>query len=292
MKESCILALGFLRAGDVYYEPLFYHRIQERLYLKAFLESFVRFVVFVLAISTILLIDNDNILFDLSFIAFSNLVITFYAIFRNAPSGLSCKNIGFFKDISFGVSACIASVVINIPRYTLSSADKLDLAFYSNILTCVLGGGLFYITLGNMLFAQFTKIGRRGLCKFLSVVLVITVFGVVFSFLILECFSKISELIIKILIGVKYVGYSPCLPYFSAFFFALFLQHCVNSIYISLNMKKFLLFYNIILMVVLTVYLLNFVPLVAMDTITATFYITVIFLFLAVLHLSLCFKRA
>ena len=290
-KEFCILALAFIRVSDVFYEPLFYHRVQERLYSKAFFESLIRFVVFILAVYAVLLTGYKNILFDLIFIALSNLIITLFILFRNVPSVVSEQNIKIFHDISLGVSACVASVVINIPRYTLSFADKLDLAFYSNILTCVLGGSLFYITLGNMLFAQYSKTGPRGFCKFLCIVVVISLIGIVLSLETFKYFDRFNELLIKILIGIKYVGYSQCLPYFSAFFFALFLQHSVNSIYISMSMKKFLLFYNIISAFILTIVLLYFVPIKAMDTIRATFFITISFLFVAVVHLFFCLKR-
>ena len=289
-NEPSILAVAFFRAGDLFYEPLFYERIRKELFKKAFIETLARFAFFLFTLSAVFIFEFRSTFLAVITLAFANAAITTAALAFNFKPTVDPTHSSPFTDLPLGLSAFIASIAVNIPRYVLADAEPLDLAFYSNILTCILGGSLIYTTLSNMLFAKMVSAGNYGLKRFLRISVFLTFLGTTVSFLLFNYYEQLSLELTAILLGKNYIIYSHLAAYFSIFFFLLFLQHAVNSIYIAVNFRKFVLVYNLISAGLLTAVLTFCTPHTASDVIRTTVLLTAALLATAILilyrHLS------
>lgn len=273
-KELSIIAVALFRAGDFFYEPLFYSRVKNGLFKIAFSEAFIRFVFFVGTLSAIFSEDVRDLSFSIFILALFNCIITIAIFIVNTDLKLWPINGGALSDVILGVGAFIASISVNIPRYVLVGAEPLDLAFYSNMLTCLLGGSLIYTTLSNMLFSEMADAGIYGLRRYLGFSVLIAFFGAAMSLSLFVFSDKILLFLTKMVLGEKYVLYSHLVPYFLVFFFLLFLQHTVNSIYVALHFKFSVLYFNLIYAGLLLFFLVFIANNTAYDIIRITVLVT------------------
>ncbi|WP_256830131.1 hypothetical protein [Pseudomonas sp. Pse1] len=230
--SSLIIFWFFLyRCAEFLYEPFLCDRIRKGAYRMACMQSFLRFLVFS---SIVLVLFYQGV-------GLGNVLLALGAVF----SLLALKSIyvaftegAFSSDgLYLGVAAFLSSFIVNIPRYYVTEADPSFAAFYSSMLTLVLGGGLLYGAFNNYAFPKFSVSGKSGAFKFLNVSMGVFVVGLLLSFLLFSS-DVISSLFLQLFLGEKYLQYSGLVIGFAVFYFVLYFHAALNFLFVYFGLGR------------------------------------------------------
>lgn len=231
LSSQIVFWFFLYRCAEFLYEPFMCDGIKKGSYRKVFLSTLLRFVLFssiVLVmlytgagLSTVLLVVG---------VVFSLLAFQFIPV---AFDGGKYS----FDEIFLGGAAFFSSVIVNIPRYFVSGAESSFAAFYSSMLTLVLGGGLLYGAFNNYFFPRFSASGKSGALTFLNVSAGIFLAGSVLSYFLFSG-VVIPELFLGIFLGDKYLQYSGFVIGFAFFYFVLFFHAALNFLFVYLGLAR------------------------------------------------------
>lgn len=197
----------------------------------ACMQSMLRFLVF----ASIVLVMSyertglENVLLVLGVVfSFFSLKSIYVAFTEGVFSGS-----GFY----LGVAAFLSSFIVNIPRYYVMEADPSFAAFYSSMLTLVLGGGLLYGAFNNYVFPKFSASGKGGALKFLNISMGIFVVGLLLSFSLFSS-DVIASLFLHLFLGEKYLQYTELVIGFAAFYFVLYFHAALNFLFVYFGLGR------------------------------------------------------
>lgn len=219
------------RCAEFLYEPILCEGIRAGRYRNIFMSTLFRFVLFSVIVFVSLYIGTGlEITLLVVGVVFSFLIIKFIAIaFDGGVAG--------WGGIVLGAAAFFSSLIVNIPRYFVVGADASFAAFYSGMLTLVLGGGLLYGAFNNYFFPKFVSLGKSGVLKFLNVSVGVFLCGILLSF---SLFSGvlIPKLFVATFLGDKYVVYFSLVMGFACFYFVLYFHAALNFIFVFLDFAR------------------------------------------------------
>lgn len=248
-----LFALAFVRVGDFLYEPRFYGHAKAARLRALSAENAARFLVFVLAVLMVHVLDIGSITFELVAIGALNTGVAVLTVARAMNWVPISRGRSWCSGMFLGAAAFAASVAVNVPRYFLVSGDPSELAFYSNMLTLVLGGSLVYIALSNTLLVRYAASGREGLFQYLKAAVLVTAVAIILSFALFSTELGLSSVVVAVFLGEKYIPFVGLVAYFAVYYSLLFLQHSLNSVLISLKKNTHVLIGNVFLLVLLAV---------------------------------------
>ena len=237
MREPLVFVFSLFRVGDFLYEPLFYELIKGAKGRRLFVEGVIR-VFFLVLGGGVCLFYGLGIVETVFWLAVVNGVFVLLK-FRGNWRGGALKSLAIGRSSHFlGGSALLASMCVNVPRYSLPSSEPGDLAAYSNMLTLVMGGTLLFGVVNNVIFARSSKLGFEGVVGFLRKSLFFSALGVIFSLVFVGFDGYFSRLFVMIFFGDGYSGYSSLVFGFSVFYFILYLQNSLNCAYIYAGLER------------------------------------------------------
>jgi O-antigen/teichoic acid export membrane protein len=250
LQEPIVIVFALYRVGDFLYEPFFFDLIRQAHMGKVFTQSLIRFLLQFMCVGLGLYLSAD-ILIAVSLLALINML---YSISKVARCW-GVLSLGFsrqyFSGFFLGVGALIAAVCINLPRYFLSNGRVEDLAVYSNLLTLVMGGTLLFGSVNNVVFARASSLGLKGVFVFLNRSMIVTLLGVVLSFMFVVFDSALSKLFVGVFLGSKYSTYYSLIVGFSVFYFVLYMQNSLNLVYLYVGREKDFMVGSTVLLVML-----------------------------------------
>lgn len=259
---TAIPALALFRIADILFEPVFYEFSRAEKYLQSFVWSAVRFLVFCSGLLVLQLYSWEGVTDGLLFLSPWLIGFSVYAIHKNMNSALIFENWNlktvYFSESSLGLSALIASIVVNVPRYFIGKRNTFDLAFYSNMLTIVLGFSLFYIVLSNLLFGRMSSRGSSGVQRFFNLSLVAAFWCMVACIFLSWAGGGLELVFVDLAFGSKYRPNSDTVFLFFIFLVLLYLQNSINSVLIYFKRNRFILSANILLFFFVLISLLVF----------------------------------
>ncbi|VVP04578.1 hypothetical protein PS838_02997 [Pseudomonas fluorescens] len=219
------------RCAEFLYEPYLCDGIRKGVYRKVFLSTFIRFIIFASIVLVLLYVGAGLVAVLITIgVVFSLLAFKFVSV---AFDGGHASFGGFV----LGAAAFCSSVIVNIPRYFVTGADPSFAAFYSSMLTLVLGGGLLYGAFNNYFFPRLCASGRSGALMFLNISAAIFVTGLLVSYLLFSG-VVIPKLFLGVFLGDKYLLYSDFVIGFAFFYFVLYFHASLNFIFVFLGLAK------------------------------------------------------
>lgn len=242
--SSIIVLFFFLaRLADFLYEPFLYERFRAGPTLGMTVEVGVRFV-------GIALIVYLSVHLGLG-LTWCLLGIFFYSIFFVA-FGLSkvsrwenkkwVSGMGLYS----GVVPLIASVLVNLPRYFLFAEEEVVIAFYSNMLTLVMGGSLVYVAFNNFFFSRNAARGEVGVVRFLDGTASLFLMGLLLSsfFYFFEGFLSLA--FVSFFLGEKYIDYHGLVFGFAVTYFIFYFHSAVNCVFVFMGLERIYLLFLLV----------------------------------------------
>lgn len=238
LSNYTVLVFSLFRIGDFLYEPAYYERIRASAGRQLFSEGLIRFLLLGFVVFGCVYHRFDLIQ---TIVAMALINIAFVLInFRNTLRTLSFSLVSLRSSGVFvGVSALLFSISINVPRYMLSNSEAKDLAAYSNVLTLVMGGTIFFGSINNVLFSRKAKDGMSGILSFLRLSLMFCLCGILFSLIFVFFDGYFSRWLIKLFLGPSYSEYYSLIFGFSVFYFILYLQNSLNCAYVYIRFDRY-----------------------------------------------------
>lgn len=219
------------RCAEFLYEPFICDGIRKGSYRKVFVSTLLRFILFSSIVMLLLYVGAGlNTVLLVAGVVFSLLAFKFISV---AFDGGESSFEGFF----LGAAAFFSSVVVNIPRYFVSSADPSFAAFYSSMLTLVLGGGLLYGAFNNYFFPKFCASGKSGVLTFLNISAGVFLAGLLLSYLLFSG-VVIPKLFLTVFLGDKYLLYSDFVIGFALFYFVMYFHASLNFLFVYLGLAR------------------------------------------------------
>ncbi|AZD56207.1 hypothetical protein ACLBNB_22775 [Pseudomonas chlororaphis subsp. aurantiaca] len=219
------------RCAEFLYEPLLCEGIRQGSYRKVFVSTLFRFVLFSSIVFFLLYLGNSlSMVLLVLGVVFS--LLAFKSISLAFDGGEST-----FEGFFLGAAAFFSSLIVNVPRYFVSSADPSFAAFYSSMLTLVLGGGLLYGAFNNYFFPKFCASGKSGALRFLNVSIGVFLAGLLSSYLLFSG-AFISNLFLGVFLGDKYLLYSELVVGFVLFYFVLYFHAALNFLFVYLGLAR------------------------------------------------------
>jgi O-antigen/teichoic acid export membrane protein len=252
LKEPIVIVFALYRVGDFLYEPFFYDLIRRAQMGMVFTQSSIRFLLQFMC-GWLGLYFSADILVVVSLLALINVLYSISKIYRCwglLSLGFSRQ---YYSGFFLGAGALIAAVCINLPRYFLSSGKVEDFAFYSNILTIVMGGTLLFGAVNSVVFARASSLGLKGVVVFLNRSMIVTFLGVAASFSFVAFDGVLSKLLVDVFFGSKYSAYYSLVVGFSVFYFILYMQNSLNFVYLYFGREKDFMIGSAVLLVMLLV---------------------------------------
>ena len=218
------------RCAEFLYEPFLCDGIKKGSYRKVFVSTLFRFVLFASIVLVLLYVGAGlNVVLLTVGIVFSLLALRFVSVAFDGDAS--------FEGFVLGGAAFFSSLIVNIPRYFVTGADPSFAAFYSSMLTLVLGGGLLYGAFNNYFFPRFCALGRNGTLIFLNVSAGIFFAGLLVSYLLFSG-VVIPKLFLGIFLGDKYLLYSNFVIGFAFFYFVLYFHASLNFLFVFLGLAR------------------------------------------------------
>lgn len=227
---SSILFLCFFlyRGSEFLYEVEMVECFRVGDYLDALYRTLQR-AIFFLALSTSVLMLHGSLELSIAVAGIPMAIFTMARCLRKyAGRGVVVFN------FALGGAAFIASLIVNLPRYYVVAADSLYAAFYSNMMTIILGGGVLYGALNNYMFARLCVQGKRGVQRFMNYSLLLFFFGIFLSFFILES-TSIQSWIVSLFLGYKYIELSGGVMGFALLYLVLYFHSVLNYVFVYLD---------------------------------------------------------
>jgi hypothetical protein len=219
------------RCAEFLYEPILCEGIRKGDYRNIFASTLFRFVLFSLIVF-ILLYVGAGLSIALMVVGLVFLLLTLKFISVAFDTGVVSWG-GFV----LGAAAFFSSLIVNIPRYFVVGEDASFAAFYSSMLTLVLGGGLLYGAFNNYFFPKFIASGRDGALKFLNVSMGVFLGGFLLSYLLFSG-AVIPKLFLGVFLGAKYLVYFELVIGFAFFYFVLYFHAVLNFIFVFLGLAR------------------------------------------------------
>lgn len=219
------------RCAEFLYEPILCEGIKAGKYRAVFTTSLLRFSIFSVIVFSFLYFGATlQIALLMVGVVFSLLTLkSAYVAFNEAmPS---------WGGFVLGAAAFFSSLIVNIPRYFIVGADAPFAAFYSSMLTLVLGGGLLYGAFNNYFFPKFVASGQIGVVRFLNVSLLVFLGGLLLSYGLFSG-TVFSRLFLATFLGDKYLGYFQFVLGFACFYFVMYFHASLNFIFVFLGLSK------------------------------------------------------
>ena len=218
------------RCAEFLYEPILCEGIRAGRYRKIFISTLLRFGLF----SSIIFISLYN---GVSLEVALLVVAVIFSFLTLKFIGAAAGGVASWSGLVLGGAAFFSSLIVNIPRYFVVGADASFAAFYSGMLTLVLGGGLLYGAFNNYFFPRVVSLGSVGVLRFLNISAGISLVGLLLS-LILFSGEVISTLFVETFLGDKYVVYFKLVMGFACFYFVMYFHAALNFIFVFLGFAR------------------------------------------------------
>ena len=219
------------RCAEFLYEPILCEGIRTGNYRNIFASTLFRFVLFSLIVFVLLYV-GAGLSIALMVVGLVFLLLTLKFVSVAFDTGVVSWG-GFV----LGAAAFFSSLIVNIPRYFVVGEDASFAAFYSGMLTLVLGGGLLYGAFNNYFFPKFIASGRTGAMKFLNVSMGVFLGGSLLSYLLFSG-AVIPKLFLGVFLGAKYLVYFELVIGFAFFYFVLYFHAVLNFIFVFLGLAR------------------------------------------------------
>lgn len=219
------------RCAEFLYEPILCEGIRAGDYRNIFASTLFRFVLFSLIVFVLLYVGAGlSIALMVVGLVFLLLTLTFISVAFDT-------GVVSWGGFVLGAAAFFSSLIVNIPRYFVVGEDASFAAFYSSMLTLVLGGGLLYGAFNNYFFPKFIASGRNGALKFLNVSMGVFLGGFLLSYLLFSG-AAIPQLFLGVFLGAKYLVYFELVIGFAFFYFVLYFHAVLNFIFVFLGLAR------------------------------------------------------
>lgn len=230
-SSQIVFCFFLYRCAEFIYEPVLCEGLRKGSYNQIFRQTLLRFLLFSSIVFGMLYSGMSlSVALLIVGVVFAILTLRYVSLAFNG-SVLS------FSGYALGAAAFLSSVIVNIPRYFVVAADPSFAAFYSNMLTLVLGGGLLYGAFNNYFFPRLIASGSNGAVKFLNLSAAVFAAGVLASWLMFSG-VVIPELFLKIFLGDKYLIYSKLVIGFAFFYCVMYFHAVLNYLFVFLGLAK------------------------------------------------------
>ncbi|MHC8315360.1 hypothetical protein [Pseudomonas sp. LB3P31] len=230
-STQIIFCFFLYRCAEFIYEPILCEGLRKGSYNDVFKQTLFRFVLFSSIIFSILYAGMAlNVALFIVSVVFAILTLKYVSV---AFTG----SVASFSGYALGAAAFLSSVIVNIPRYFVATADPSFAAFYSNMLTLVLGGGLLYGAFNNYFFPRLIASGCKGAVRFLNLSAAMFAVGVLVSWLMFSG-AVVPKLFLNVFLGEKYLIYYELVIGFAFFYFVMYFHAVLNFLFVYLGLAK------------------------------------------------------
>lgn len=230
-SSQIIFCFFLYRCAEFIYEPVLCEGLRKGSYNDVFKQTLFRFVLFSSIVFGMLYAGMTlNVALLIVGVAFAILTLRYVSL---AFDG----SVASFGGFALGAAAFLSSVIVNIPRYFVAAADPSFAAFYSNMLTLVLGGGLLYGAFNNYFFPRLIASDSNGAVMFLNLSAAVFAVGVLVSWLMFSG-AVVPKLFLNVFLGEKYLIYSELVIGFAFFYFVMYFHAALNFLFVYLGLAK------------------------------------------------------
>ena len=230
-SSQIIFYFFIYRCAEFLYEPVLCEGLRKGSYNEVFKQALFRFVLFSAIVFGILYAGMTlNVALLIVSVVFSILTFRYVSLAFNG-------SVASFGGYALGAAAFLSSVIVNIPRYFVAAADPSFAAFYSNMLTLVLGGGLLYGAFNNYFFPRLIASGCKGAVRFLNLSAAVFAGGLLVSWLMFSG-AVVPKLFLNVFLGDKYIIYSELVIGFAFFYFVMYFHAVLNFLFVFLGLAK------------------------------------------------------
>jgi len=234
--STAVVLLFFLaRVTDYLYEPFLYEKFRGDTSFGVAVETGGRFLGILLIVSLSVYYDF-GLLWSLVGIS----IFSAFFVLARLPGAIPWgeKKWGVGVGLYTGLVPLVSSVLVNIPRYFLFGKEDALIAFYSNMLTLVLGGSLVYGAFNNFYLSKCMAQGGGGGVKFLDGTVCVFFMGLLASLGFYFFEGVMSLEFVRLFLGSKYIGYYDLVFGFAVFYFILYLHSALNCIFVCMGLER------------------------------------------------------